>query len=739
MIFYFVDLAAGVEFGGGGGLDTIEIRIFAAVLLASLLIQLFRIRHWVIRHLFARGAKPAAALENPESDLLDAVSTTVYAPPTGEENAIRVVGTILDAAQRFCGGTGAIVEVLDGDRLVRRAQSGVPPPYQGPAPVATSLGGLAIKSSQTLWINDAYTDPRLKSGVAVAAGYRSFLAAPLWLGDRALGALTVVASPPDVFSRSAAGMLTSVGRILAGAIWRGTTVENEASVAAQRDTAAAKAAAAEARLALITDRVREVCLITDAAGEKVEFVSSAYEAVWGRPTDTLYQAPRTWRDALVEEDRPRLAAAIEAAHKGEPQELTYRVQRPDREVRWVRARIEPLREGRRAPHALLHLVEDRSSELGARAEADALQRRLAFPMSESPVVAYAARPTGDYALTYVSPNVEKMLGYVAQDFVADPNFWTARLHPEEQSAVFADFPKLFEKGRLVHEYRFRHKDGTFRLLHDDMLLVRDDNGQAAEIVGFWLDITERRRMEEGVNYSLNRIKELQDARTRLLDTISHDLANPLTPVRLQLKILEETLGGKTGPHSKAMDILDRNVEQLARLIEDLKDVARLEGGTLKIRTEPGDLAEMARAAVETFQGNATERGVTLETKLAKSLPVTADAQRITQVLFNFLSNALKFTPQGGTIRVEAAKGGTNAIARVTDSGRGLTKEEMDRLFRPFSQVHKPGEIKERGTGLGLYISKGLIESHGGKIFVESQGHGKGSTFGFSLPLSGKSA
>lgn len=244
-------------------------------------------------------------------------------------------------------------------------------------------------------------------------------------------------------------------------------------------------------------------------------------------------------------------------------------------------------------------------------------------------------------------------------------------------------------------------------------------------------------MEEGVNYSLSRIKELQDARTRLLDTISHDLANPLTPVRLQLSILKEALVDKPGTTARSMEILERNVEQLARLIEDLKDVARLEGGTLKIRAAPADVAELARSAVDSFQGNAKERGVTLEGKVAPSLPVTADAQRITQVLFNFLTNALKFTPKDGLIRVEAGKSGKDAVVRVTDSGRGLTKEEMDKLFRPFSQVHKATEIKERGTGLGLYISKGLIESHGGKIFVESKGHGKGSTFGFSLPLSGK--
>ncbi|MCA1819117.1 MAG: HAMP domain-containing histidine kinase, partial [Halobacteriales archaeon] len=137
---------------------------------------------------------------------------------------------------------------------------------------------------------------------------------------------------------------------------------------------------------------------------------------------------------------------------------------------------------------------------------------------------------------------------------------------------------------------------------------------------------------------------------------------------------------------------------------------------------------------ESFQESAHERGVTLTVRASGPVPVEADHERLAQVLSNLLTNALKFTPAGGavTLRVGAGPGGGAEVA-VEDSGRGLTADEAARLFQPFSQVHDPGEVKEPGTGLGLYICKGIVEAHGGRIQVKSAGRAHGSTFTFELP------
>lgn len=253
-------------------------------------------------------------------------------------------------------------------------------------------------------------------------------------------------------------------------------------------------------------------------------------------------------------------------------------------------------------------------------------------------------------------------------------------------------------------------------------------------------VVERTQMAEQraeqLRLSEERLRELESFRKQMLHNISHDLATPITPIRLQLYIMEKTLKDGGVPDSKALQIMNRNVEQLHRLLEDLKDLARLEAGGLRIHAKPLDLAGLVHDATESFRAAIVAQGVQLELAMDGPLPIEADEQRVTQVLFNLLTNAIKFTPSGGRIRVEGLCQDSQAVVRVRDTGRGLTQEEIERLFRPFVQVHHPGEVKEKGSGLGLYICRGLIERHGGRIWVESEGLTRGACFSFALPLRG---
>jgi signal transduction histidine kinase len=166
---------------------------------------------------------------------------------------------------------------------------------------------------------------------------------------------------------------------------------------------------------------------------------------------------------------------------------------------------------------------------------------------------------------------------------------------------------------------------------------------------------------------------------------------------------------------------------------------RLEGGELRLSRRPTDLAELCRQAVDTLAPAAAERGVALEAHAPGPLQADLDPGRITQVVYNLVSNALKFTPPGGRVTVRAEASDGSATVSVTDTGAGMGPSQLDRLFRPFSQVHDPASVKraeDKGTGLGLYISKGLVEAHGGSIRADSAGPGQGSTFTFRLPLAG---
>ncbi|HWG90537.1 MAG TPA: HAMP domain-containing sensor histidine kinase [Candidatus Thermoplasmatota archaeon] len=249
------------------------------------------------------------------------------------------------------------------------------------------------------------------------------------------------------------------------------------------------------------------------------------------------------------------------------------------------------------------------------------------------------------------------------------------------------------------------------------------------------DIAERERQAAAERLAeLERLKQVNQFKTNLLNTASHELNTPLTPLKLQVHLLRSP---QTGPlterQRRAVDVLDRNILRLSLLVQDVLDVARLQGGTLPLHRQPVDFNRIVLEAVESFQEQADQKGIKLETRAEGERVLDLDGQRITQVVFNLLSNALKFTPPGGTILVETGRVGEEGVIRVRDTGMGLTPSQMSRLFQPFSQVHDTMQETRSGAGLGLYICKGIVEQHGGRITVASPGPGKGATFEVSLP------
>jgi signal transduction histidine kinase len=238
----------------------------------------------------------------------------------------------------------------------------------------------------------------------------------------------------------------------------------------------------------------------------------------------------------------------------------------------------------------------------------------------------------------------------------------------------------------------------------------------------------RRESEE----ALRRLREAERVRSDLLHAISHDIQNPLTPIQLQLRILRDR-GALPGPDRERLAVVQRNVDQVARLTADLADVSKLQDGRLPLLRQPMDLQAVLRDVVESFLPLAAERGIALRAGGDAPLPLEGDPMRLRQVVANLVSNALKFTPAGGSVTAAGRAEPGRVVVEVADTGRGLAPEEAARLFRPFAQVHPPGEGRERGTGLGLYISRGLVEAHGGGLGVESAGRGKGATFRLWLP------
>lgn len=253
------------------------------------------------------------------------------------------------------------------------------------------------------------------------------------------------------------------------------------------------------------------------------------------------------------------------------------------------------------------------------------------------------------------------------------------------------------------------------------------------------DITDRREAEQARRQALEKqleVDRLQDVdrfKTTLLNTASHELNTPLTPLKMQVHLLGDgRLGALSPRQQRSMGIIQRNVDRLATLVSDVLDVARLESGRLRMAPKTVDVAEAVHETVDAFQDTAAAQGVGLAAA-GTGGPVRADPDRLVQVLYNLVSNAIKFTPPGGRVTVHADRRGELVELRVHDTGAGLTAAQIERLFRPFSQVHDHSHADLPGTGLGLYICKGIVDGLGGRMWVESPGPGQGSTFSVRLP------
>lgn len=254
------------------------------------------------------------------------------------------------------------------------------------------------------------------------------------------------------------------------------------------------------------------------------------------------------------------------------------------------------------------------------------------------------------------------------------------------------------------------------------------------------DITERKRAQratkerEALVTANERLQEMDNLKSRFINNAAHELGTPLTPIKLQAHLLKlGSLGDLSEKQRKAVDVLERNVDHLGLMVKDLLDASRIQSQELRLRREPTDVSKVLSEAVESFQGS-DARGVEVRVEAEPHLVAEADAARLTQVVFNLVNNALKFTPSGG--RVDVAAGRTKEgeiVVSVRDTGAGIDPKELPRLFQPFSQLHDVNARSRSGTGLGLYISRGIVEGHGGRIWASSDGKGKGTTMWFTIP------
>jgi signal transduction histidine kinase len=234
------------------------------------------------------------------------------------------------------------------------------------------------------------------------------------------------------------------------------------------------------------------------------------------------------------------------------------------------------------------------------------------------------------------------------------------------------------------------------------------------------------------------LREAAAQKDEFLAVLAHELRNPLAPLRTGLDLMLRRLDGNVGV-DRTLAVMNRQLDYMVRLIDDLLDVSRISRGLLELKRETVDLGPVIESAVDGARGFFERRRQRLTVDIGRGIHAHADPTRVAQIVTNLLHNASKFTPEGGSVRVSLAREGGMAVARVSDSGPGVAADDLGRIFEMFSRLDRPGSRSESGLGIGLALARRLAEMHGGKLVADSAGKGEGTTFILSLPLAAEAA
>lgn len=282
--------------------------------------------------------------------------------------------------------------------------------------------------------------------------------------------------------------------------------------------------------------------------------------------------------------------------------------------------------------------------------------------------------------------------------------------------------------------------GVLRLGHKDPGHFTQDHLRLASLVAKQAGaLVQNARLYRQVQEHVQELKNLNRTKSEFVSIVSHELRTPITVAKGFVAVLltNRDIGPLTPQQERFLTMTSQSIERLSLLINDLLDISQVEAGRLEIEPVEVKLAELLQQAHRDQQASAEKRKVRFVLKLDKNLPgVTADPHRLRQVVDNLLNNALKFTPEGGSVTLSAALRGQDVLVGVRDTGMGLPPEERERVFEKFYQVDAARARASHGAGLGLAIAKSLVELHGGRIWVESE-PGKGAHFQFVIPLQRK--
>ncbi len=441
---------------------------------------------------------------------------------------------------------------------------------------------------------------------------------------------------------------------------------------------------------------------------------------------------------LHPDDRERTRTAVEACvNDGNLFDVEYRTVSLSGQQRWIRATGRTIYDQDSQPICFDGTTQDITQRKASEAELKETQERFQAMANSIPQLAWMANADGflfwynQRWFDYTGAKAEDMEGWG----------WQVVHDPAELPRVIQTWRHSLSTGTPWEDtFPLRRWDGEFRWHLSRAMPYRDATNQIKFWFGTNTDITEQRRRaderqqqlesEQQARREAERVGRMKD---EFLATLSHELRTPLNAIFGWTQLMKMP-DADACVMAEGIEVIDRNVRVQTELIEDLLDMSRIISGKVRLEIQPIDILDVVKAAVSSVQPTASAKGVHVQylADVQRQL-VGGDAGRLQQVLWNLLTNSLKFTPRGGDVQVRVGRNGGNVEISVTDSGQGIDPAFIPHIFERFSQADGSTTRKHGGLGLGLSIVKTLVEMHGGTIQAISGGAGRGATFTITIP------
>lgn len=491
-------------------------------------------------------------------------------------------------------------------------------------------------------------------------------------------------------------------------------------------------AESDAHLRLALEATRTGIWTWDLRSDGVTWSPECHE-IHGIPAGEFGGTGAAFFQLVHPDDRARVEATVRAAIADHDlYQLDFRVVRPDGKVVWVQNLGRATHDADGEPARLLGTITDISQRKRTEEALKAHERELQMIADNSPDI--IARVDRDLRHVFINAAVEKATGLRPADFLGKTNRdlgmpehlcerWDAALR-----SVFAD------RRPVAIDFDFPTPGGT-RHYSNRMVPEVDRAGEVAFVLVVTNDITERKRAEEALRAALLKAEQAVRARDQLVSLVSHDLKNPLNMLGMGVQLLARKL---LADDHGMLQRMSRQIQRMDTMLEDLLDIAQLGAGKpLALNLCATDLVHLVRKTVDEY-GDITALHRIAVHIAAAPLIGTWDAKRLARVVNSLLSNAIKYSPNGGTVRVDLDsvddEGGAWAVLRVGDEGIGVAEADRARVFEWYSRGENARRTAIQGSGIGLAGARDIVEQHRGSISVESE-EGKGSVFTVRLPLS----